>query len=129
MNKKFLFVLPVAFLLSAAEASAATATFIRNTRIVEDALWAVAFVLMSMFAYVAAKAMQGSVGIRAAYTLLLISGLFGFGWKLIGVIMRPFGLTEPEWFFEVTRESLETLASLFFAAAFIMLFLKLKKTS
>lgn len=126
MNK-YHFIVAALGLLVAEPTYAASASFINSTRLLEDSLWAIAFVMMSMFGYVAAKAMESSRAIHGAYLVLFASGIFGFFWKIIGVYMRITGVKEPKWFFEVTRESLEMIASYLFLLAFVVLFFKLKK--
>lgn len=126
MAKKLVWMLPVGLFMVANEASAATKAFINNTRIVEDALWAVAFIFMGLFAYAAAKTMQ-SKALKSAYLILCGSAVFGILWKLVGVYMRTTGVNAPKWFFETTREGFEMMSSYLFLVAFVILLLKLRK--
>ena len=127
MKEKFVWAIPVALFLTAGVAGAATKEFINNTRIIEDSLWAVAFVFMGLFAYTAMKSMQSSKALHNAYLVLAWSAIFGIAWKVVGVFMRTTGIKDPKWFFETTREGLEMISSYLFLIAFVILLLKLRK--
>lgn len=101
-----------------------------NIRLFEDTLWLSTF---SMMIILSAAMLQISANLtRLGFAIMVATGISGLIWKVIGVVKRVFGIGEPKWFFELTRESFEGLTGLLLAAAFIVLaysFIKLFQAS
>jgi len=99
-----------------------------NVRIVEDTLWVATFIVLSLFSYVFINISKGgNKGLFYGYLVLLLSGISGFLWKGIGLIKRVMITSNPEWFFNIARETFEGLTGLLFAIAFLILFITLTK--
>jgi len=133
MNFKFMkniriFIFSFLSLLVAAPVMAATKANVNTSRVFEDGVWVVVFVIIIMFSSAMYKAMEGGFNnARNGYSILLLSGITGFFWKFLGFLKRGFGLNHPEWLFELTREIFEGITGLLFAVAFIVLFISISR--
>jgi len=116
------------FLVSVTPALAATKDTVNKTRIAEDAVWSIAFLLLIVLSYSSYKFMKGGMqGVSRGYMVLCVAGVTGFLWKFIGLIKRAGGYKKPEWFFDVVREGFESATGLILGIGFIILFFVIKK--
>lgn len=96
---------------------------LKNTRIFEDGIFMVVFIVLGLFSLAMIKATKGGLkNVSFGYSVLLISSIAGFFWKLLGFLNRAFNMKEPKWLFDIARESLEGATGLIFAVAFMILF-------
>lgn len=127
MNKKILsiIIMNFAFLPSALAARIPQAN---NVRIVEDTLWVATFFVMTLFALSMMKFTKGGVkGLYYGYITLLVAAICGFLWKGIGLVKRVAIFSNPDWVFNLGRETFEGAAGLIFGIAFIVLLLAIRK--
>ncbi len=107
------------FSLSAGSAQAATSVINNNFRIFEDTLWLACFTLM-IFSGLLLRTVSGGLTSKG-YLFLAIAAISGAMWKGIGLIKRLFELSEPRWFYTLTRETFEGLTGIILAIAFLMI--------
>ena len=106
-------------------ALAATSAVNNNVRIWEDATWFLAFILMIVTGWTLRK--SGGKDIANAYTILAVAGLSGALWKGIGIVKRVLLIEEPEWFFDIVRETFESLTGVFIAISFLTIVIAVRK--
>lgn len=104
---------------------AATSAVNNNVRILEDSTWLIAFVLMIVAGLTLRE--SGAKDMANAYTLLAVAGLSGALWKGIGVVKRVLLVKEPAWFFDIVRETFESLTGVFIAISFLMIVIAVRK--
>lgn len=90
-----------------------------NFRLFEDTSWVTTFALMVVFGLLMRRLSANYM--KLGFTVLTLAGLSGFLWKAIGVVKRVFMIDQPEWLFEVARESFEAFAGLLLGVAFLIL--------
>ena len=103
---------------------AATSAINANIRLFEDTIWSMTFIFMVIAGFHMKR--LSTVG-SGAYSLFILAGFIGLGWKSIGLIKRIFVANEPVWFFSILREVLEGFAGVTLTIAFIMLAVSLNK--
>lgn len=96
-----------------------TEEIVKNIRVVEDSLWLFAFALMLVTGYRYAEASFGTV--RTGYITLLITALFGIGWKGLSLFSRVSGIKEPEIVFDLLKETFEAGVGVVFIIGCIFL--------